>query len=265
MEKEVIMVFIVAGVILKKEGKYLLVQEKQPKAYKLWNFPAGRVDVGDTIEETAIREAKEESGFDVRLIRKVGIFQKKANEPPKHIFEARIIRGELKFPEDEIMDAQWFSYGEIKGMKDKLRNEWILEAIDILEKEKTMKVILVDAVDTFVIEGEGIFREMYNLLETFPNRKIILTNANDEQMNEFGLVSMPYEIFTLKHNPDKDDPKYFETMLDYFDLDKDNVIYFEHNPEAVKSAESIGIKSYYYNPIKKDLELLKEFLENYRN
>ncbi len=70
-----------------------------------------------------------------------------------------------------------------------------------------MKTILVDAVDTFVIEGEGIFREMHDLLETFPNRKIILTGANDEQFKEFGLDKMPYEVFTLKHNPEKTDPE----------------------------------------------------------
>jgi len=44
-----------------------------------------------------------------------------------------------------------------------------------------MKTILVDAVQVFIIKGEGIFKEMYDLLETFPNKKIILTGANDEQ------------------------------------------------------------------------------------
>ena len=66
-----------------------------------------------------------------------------------------------------------------------------------------MKTILVDAVDTFVIEGDGVFQPMFDLLEKYPNRKIILTNANDEQVVEFGLINLPYEMFTLKHNPDK--------------------------------------------------------------
>lgn len=126
-----------------------------------------------------------------------------------------------------------------------------------------MKTILVDAVDGFVIETESgfqIFKEMHDLLETFPNRKIILTGANDEQYKKFGLDKMPYEVFTLKHNPEKTDPKYFETMLQHFGLDKDNVVYFEHNPEAVKSAEAVGIKSYYYDPEKKNLDTLKKFL-----
>ena len=133
MEKEVVKVSVVAGVVIKKSNKYLLVQEKQERVYGLWNLPAGRVDVGDTTEETAVKEAKEEAGYDVELVRKLDIWQKTATEPPKHAFEAKIIGGELKYPEDEILDARWFTFEEIKDMKDKLRGEWILEAISILE------------------------------------------------------------------------------------------------------------------------------------
>lgn len=124
-----------------------------------------------------------------------------------------------------------------------------------------MKTILVDAVNTFVNNGE-IFGDMYKLLETYPNKKVVLTNANDEQIISFGLVNLPYEIFTLKHNPDKIDPFYYEKMLETLGLDKDKVIYFEHNIDAVKSAESVSIKSYHYNREEKDLNKLKEFLDN---
>ena len=123
-----------------------------------------------------------------------------------------------------------------------------------------MKTILVDAVDAFVIEGKGIFKEMHDLLETFPNRKIILTGANDEQFKEFGLDKMPYEVFTLKHNPEKTDPSYYEIMLKHYGLSKNNVVYFEHNLKAVKSAQSLGITSFHYDPDKKDLESLKAFI-----
>lgn len=127
-----------------------------------------------------------------------------------------------------------------------------------------MKTILVDAVYAFVIEdgaGFKIFEGMRNLLETYPNRKIILTGADDEQFKEFGLDDMPYEVFTLKHNPEKIDPEYYEIMLEHFGLTKDDVIYFEHNPDAVKSAEVVGIKSHHYDNDKKDLAGLKKFLD----
>ena len=124
-----------------------------------------------------------------------------------------------------------------------------------------MKTILVDAVDTFVIEVDGIYEPLHELLEKYPNRKIILTNANDEQMIELGLENLPYELFSLKHNPDKANPKYFEEMLKHFNLKPDNVVYFEHNPDAIKSAQSMGILTFHYNPETKDLITLKLFLD----
>ncbi|OGK19004.1 hypothetical protein A3D80_03540 [Candidatus Roizmanbacteria bacterium RIFCSPHIGHO2_02_FULL_40_13b] len=124
-----------------------------------------------------------------------------------------------------------------------------------------MKTILVDAVDAFVIEGEGIFQEMFDLLETYSNKKIVLTGANDEQFKMFGLDKMPYEVFTLKHNPEKTDPSYFETLLKQYNLTKKDVIYFEHNPEAVKSAQSVGITTHFYDSDARDLVDLKVFID----
>ena len=125
-----------------------------------------------------------------------------------------------------------------------------------------MKVILVDAVYCFVSPEGKIFKDMYDLLEKFPNKKILLTGANDEQFKKFGLDSMPYPVFTLKHNPEKTNPEYYKILLKHFKLNKEDVIYFEHNIEAVNSAESIGIKSYYYDSNKVDLKKLEKFIKS---
>ncbi|MFC1728145.1 HAD-IA family hydrolase [Nanoarchaeota archaeon] len=124
-----------------------------------------------------------------------------------------------------------------------------------------MKTILVDAVNAFVIKGEGIFQEMHELLEEYSNRKIILTNANAEEREKFGLNNVPYELFTLEHSPEKTDPEYFKTMLQHFNLDANDVIYFEHNEDAVKSAQSVGINTFHYDKDKKDLISLKKFID----
>lgn len=124
-----------------------------------------------------------------------------------------------------------------------------------------MKTILVDAINAFVIKGHGISQEMNKMLEEYPNRKIILTGANDEEMIQFGLNIMPYEVFTLKHDPEKTDPAYYNNMLKHFDIKIEDVVYFEHNADAVKSAESVGIKTFHYDKDKKDLVELKQFLD----
>lgn len=140
-----------------------------------------------------------------------------------------------------------------------------LDLEEIVKKmiKEEQEVILVDAVDAFVVEENGtfkIFKEMHDLLETFPNKKTILTGANDEQFKEFGLDKVPYEVFTLKHDPEKTNPEYYKKVLEHLGLTHEDVIYFEHNPEAVKSAQSVGIKTYHYDPDKRDLKELKDFL-----
>lgn len=124
-----------------------------------------------------------------------------------------------------------------------------------------MKTILVDAWNTS-FTAEGIYQEMYEMLESYSNPKIIVTNASDEQLVQFGIDKSPYEVFTLKHNPDKIDPVYFSTLLKKFGLDNKNVLYFEHNLEAVKSAQSVGITTFHYDKDKKDLVALKQFLDD---
>lgn len=128
-----------------------------------------------------------------------------------------------------------------------------------------MKTILVDTVHCFIVEkdkGFGVFQDMYSLLKTYPNRKILLTSANEEQRQKFGIYNMPFEVFTLNHYPEKKDPKYYQTMLENFNLGKEDVIYFEHNLDALKSAQSVGINTYYYDNDQKDLMSLKEFLDD---
>jgi len=124
-----------------------------------------------------------------------------------------------------------------------------------------MKTILVDAVNCFVDEDGKIFEEMQGILNTYKNKKIILTGANYEKYPIYNLDKMPYEVFTLEHNPEKTDPEYYKTMLKHFSLTPEGVIYFEHNSEAVKSAQSVGITTYLYDENKKDLNALKNFLD----
>lgn len=128
-----------------------------------------------------------------------------------------------------------------------------------------MKTILVDAVNTTIVKNEAgkfvKFQELFDLLETYPNRKIIVTNANDEQIKEFGLDNVPYPVFTMKHSPDKPDPLFFKTLLTQYELQASDVVYFEHNPDAVESAKSVGICAYHYDKDLKDLSALKVFLD----
>lgn len=124
-----------ACVIRDESGKYLIVQEANPKVYGLWNLAAGHVDKDETIEAAAIREAKEEVGLDVELLYKVGLWHDNVEEPIRHVFMTKVIGGEVTSQLGELLDARYFTYDEIVGLRDqgKLRGEWIFEAISKVE------------------------------------------------------------------------------------------------------------------------------------
>jgi HAD superfamily hydrolase (TIGR01509 family) len=124
-----------------------------------------------------------------------------------------------------------------------------------------MKTILLDAIDVIILEDGTVFEEMHQLLEKYPNPKLVLTGANDEQFKEFNLNRSPYEVFTLKHDPEKTDPKYFEILLNKYNLKPSEVVYFEHNKEAAEVATQAGIETMFYDCSKRDLKELKEFLD----
>ena len=123
-----------------------------------------------------------------------------------------------------------------------------------------MKTILVDAIDWLINPDGSVFQEMHVMLEKFSNNKIILTNADYKKDNKYNLNNAPYKVFSLSHNPNKIDSKYYEMMLDEYNLSLGDVVYFDHSEQAVKSAQSIGITTYHYDKDKKDLEALEQFL-----
>ena len=124
-----------------------------------------------------------------------------------------------------------------------------------------MKTILVDAWRTFITD-EGMFEEMKQLLDSYENEKIILTSATEEQRQKLGIVDMPYPVFSLSHDPEKQDPLYYKTMLEHFSLTPEEAVYFEHNEEAVETARSVGITAHHYDKDAKNLKALKNFLDN---
>ena len=131
---------IVAGCIMKKDNKILMVQEAKEKYYGQWNFPAGHVEEGENILEGAIREVKEETGCDVKLTgvlpMKV-VYQKGA---PTLIveFTAEVVNETIKIDKNEILDVKWIQIEEIKNMTDKeLRDEKRIKIIlQMLEENK---------------------------------------------------------------------------------------------------------------------------------
>ncbi len=137
---------IIVGGVLKKDNKYLLVQEAQEKCRGKWNLPAGHLDPNETIFDGAKREIYEECGFNVNLTGIAYIANQvlQDNTFIGIVFSTEIIDGEINFNKNEILDVKWFSYDEILEMRDELRSyDWVVNAITAVKDHSETNISLI--------------------------------------------------------------------------------------------------------------------------
>lgn len=115
---------IIAGCLIEKDSKFLMVKEAKKKCYGQWNFPAGHLEENETIKDAAIREVFEETGCKVKLTGVLPIVHEHIKDENAIMirFVAKIEEENIVFNENEILDVKWIDIEDIKNMKeDELR------------------------------------------------------------------------------------------------------------------------------------------------
>src|SRR5690606_31032740 len=95
------------------------------------------VDKGEQLEAAAVRETKEETGYDVRLIEQIALYHESAPQSVKHVYLAEIIGGEERAQEGEILEVVWHSFDEIVELEKvgRMRAPWVFDVIGKLESQ----------------------------------------------------------------------------------------------------------------------------------
>jgi 8-oxo-dGTP diphosphatase len=71
-------------VVPSEEGRILLIRRGTDPYEGYWALPGGFVEVGETLEEAAAREAEEETGLEVEIVRLVGVYSDPDRDPRGH-------------------------------------------------------------------------------------------------------------------------------------------------------------------------------------
>ena len=124
---------VVVGVIPERAGSILLMRRAIEPRYGAWTFPGGFMEVDETVEEAALREAEEEVGLSLTLGPLLGIYSRPSagggqTRPWRArpggsdleggpgilvvVFRARVGRAPPK-PGRECLEAAWFRPEEI--------------------------------------------------------------------------------------------------------------------------------------------------------
>jgi 8-oxo-dGTP pyrophosphatase MutT (NUDIX family) len=93
----------------------VLVHRRRPP---LWALPKGTPDAGETVEETALRETREETGLHVELedrLRSISYFFVRGRtrfHKTVHFFLMRPVGGDVSFHDHEFDEVRWFQLEE---------------------------------------------------------------------------------------------------------------------------------------------------------
>ncbi len=105
--------------IITRNGKILVLRKSRddPVSGNRWEFPGGRIELGETPEQCLLREVKEETGLEIEIIKpiKAWTFFPFTNNETQLVgvtFLCRHISGEVKLTEEHT-EFKWLSPEEI--------------------------------------------------------------------------------------------------------------------------------------------------------
>ena len=99
---------VAVGTILQNpQNHVLLLRRAIEPGHGKWVFPGGYVDRGEPVMVAAVREAREEAGFDIRIDRLLNVYSYPGRAPVIIVYIGTIIGGTLKI-DDESSEAKFF-------------------------------------------------------------------------------------------------------------------------------------------------------------
>jgi 8-oxo-dGTP pyrophosphatase MutT (NUDIX family) len=124
---------VTVATVVVRDGRVLCVEERANGRLVL-NQPAGHLEPDESILEAALRETREETGWDVRLTAFVGAYQWKAPETGRHYlrfaFAAEPLSHDPARPLDTgIVRALWMTPGELLEARDRHRSPLVWQAV----------------------------------------------------------------------------------------------------------------------------------------
>jgi len=109
--------FSAGGIVFNKKGEVLLTKHSQNHH---WSFPKGLIDPGQTFQEAAVREVKEEGGVEAKILEKVGYSKFIYTFEDEKIFKVvtyflmEYLNGDVKNHDFEMVKVEWWTEEKVK-------------------------------------------------------------------------------------------------------------------------------------------------------
>jgi 8-oxo-dGTP pyrophosphatase MutT (NUDIX family) len=136
-----------AAVALKNGAGQLLLLRRRDN--EMWTLPGGTLEFGESLTDCAIREAREETGLDVRIVALIGTYTDprvviaytngEVRQEFTFVYSGEITGGSLTL-DDESYEASWFSASEIPNLPLAASQRRRLEDLIAYEKDGSCRL-----------------------------------------------------------------------------------------------------------------------------
>ncbi len=125
-----------AACIRNTEGKILL--QKRSASRDVWGFPGGALEIGESAEEAAVREVREETGLRIQADSLIGVYTKYFDEYPNgdkaqtivFFFECSIVDGNLSTDREETFDLAFFDPHKTPELFNPQHRDMLADCLD---------------------------------------------------------------------------------------------------------------------------------------
>lgn len=125
-----------SSAILVRDGRILMIRRRNAPSLDMFAFPGGRAERGETPDETALREFREETGILAHSPREFAFYDLQAENPGRHfhltVFLVEAGASEIAEARDDAADAGWYTPAEIRLLNAPAS---VIDCIDRLERE----------------------------------------------------------------------------------------------------------------------------------
>jgi 8-oxo-dGTP pyrophosphatase MutT (NUDIX family) len=107
-----------------------------------WTLPKGWVEKGEDLEQTAVREVREETGLQAKVLRKLGEITYEFYAKPErsrvlktvHVFLLECLGGDTAEHDDEVEEARWFPFDDaVKVLTHKNERDMLEKARGLIQ------------------------------------------------------------------------------------------------------------------------------------
>ena len=125
---------VTVACVVADRDRYLMVEE-EVNGSVAYNQPSGHLEDFESLQQAAVREAREETGWTVALTHLIGVHQWRSKEHGNVIvrfsFAAKPLHHDPQQPLDVgVRRALWLTRGEIASLGERLRSPMVLMSID---------------------------------------------------------------------------------------------------------------------------------------